>query len=377
MRKIIHVDMDCFYAAVEEKHNPSLKGKPVGIGGPPDSRSVLCTANYEARRFGVKAAIPSSQAVRLCPHLILIPPHFDLYRQESLKIRQILEQFSSKIEPLSLDEAYLDVSGSSHFQGSATLIAKEIKRRVREEVGLTISAGVAPNKFLAKVASDWKKPDGLFTIAPEQVKDFVQRLPVEKIFGVGKVTAARLHELGIRTCGDILHFPETELIKHFGSRAPELHRYAMGIDEREVHTDFERKSVSVEETFNQDRATLAEALKEVPALYEDWLQRMIRGSYMPRIKGLQVKLKFADFSQTTLEQAFFSPSLTRLTSSDGVPSKKDFESLLKRAWERRCEPIRLLGIGCKLKSTEPKETSKSLKASGEVSSSCQLEFLAS
>jgi DNA polymerase IV len=365
MRKIIHVDMDCFYAAVEEKHNPSLKGKPVGIGGPPNSRSVLCTANYEARRFGVRAAIPSSQAVRLCPHLVLIPPHFDLYRAESLRIREILKRFTDKIEPLSLDEAYLDVSGLSHFSGSATLIAKEIKRLVRSELGLTISAGIAPNKFLAKVASDWRKPDGLFTITPLQVEEFVQKLPIEKIFGVGKVTAAKLHQLQLKTCGDILRFPEVELRRHFGSRAEDLICFARGVDERQVHTDFERKSVSVEETFGRDRSTLAEALKEIPGLYEDWIQRMTQGSYMPRLKNIQVKLKFADFSQTTMEQTF---------TSAQTPTREHFEILLKRAWERRSEPIRLLGIGCKLKSTE---TNGSVKLSTENASSLQLDFLAS
>ena len=342
MRKIIHVDMDCFYAAVEEKHNPALKGKPVGIGGPPNSRSVLCTANYEARKFGVKAAIPSSQAMRLCPHLILVPPHFDLYKKESQAVRQILERFTQLIEPLSLDEAYLDVTDSQHFLGSATLIAKEIKRLVRAETGLTISAGVAPNKFLAKVASDWQKPDGLFTIAPHQVNEFIKHLPIEKIFGVGKVTAQQLHLLGIKTCLDLQNYPDSSLSSKIGSRAHELKLYAHGIDDRPVRTSFERKSVNVEETFNIDKKNLEEALRELPELFQDWLLRMERGHYVDRIKSLQVKLKFTDFQQTTLEQVYTETS---------PPNLKHFELLLRRAWDRRGDPVRLIGLGAKLKTS--------------------------
>ncbi|MGZ5279789.1 MAG: DNA polymerase IV, partial [Pseudobdellovibrionaceae bacterium] len=163
-RKIIHVDMDCFYAAVEEKYNPKLKGVPMAVGGPPNSRSVICTANYEARKFGVRAAVPSSRAVRLCPHLILVPPNFELYRKESCKVREIFERFTDVIQPLSLDEAYLDVSHSNEFQGSATLIAKEIRRQIFEETKLTASAGIGPNKFIAKIASDWNKPNGQFVV---------------------------------------------------------------------------------------------------------------------------------------------------------------------------------------------------------------------
>ncbi len=341
--------MDCFYAAVEEKYNPQLKGKPVGIGGPPNTRSVLCTANYEARKFGVRAAIPSSQAMRLCPQLILIPPHFDLYKKESQAIRGILEIFTSLIEPLSLDEAYLDVSDSNLFAGSATLLAKEIKRLVKLETGLTISAGVAPNKFLSKVASDWRKPDGLFTIAPHQVESFVKALPIEKIFGVGRVTAQHLHEKGIKTCLDLQNYPDKELQQHFGSRALELKRYAFGIDDRPVRTSFERKSVNVEETFNADRKTLQDAINELPSLFEDWTERMSRGSYFSRLKSLQVKLKFADFEQTTLEQVF---------AESQPPTLKHFEALLEKAWSRRNDPVRLIGLGAKLKSTATKDINK-------------------
>lgn len=337
MRKIIHVDMDCFYAAVEEKFNPSLKGKPVGIGGPPNTRSVLCTANYEARKFGLRAAMPSSRAVRLCPHVILIPPHFSLYKEESRKVRKIFEKFTDKIQPLSLDEAYLDVTDNKDFQGSATLIAREIRKQIFTELQLTASAGIAPNKFLAKIASDWNKPNGQFLIAPKDVEGFMPSLPVEKIYGVGKVTAKKMHELGLKTCGDIQKWNIADLKRHFGSRGPELYELSRGLDQREVKTSWERKSLSVEETFNQDIKTLDEAMKRLPELYEEWQMRMDRGDYLEKIRGYVVKLKFNDFKSTTHEH-----------SSRGKPTLQDFEKLLKNAWERRQEPIRLLGIGVRL-----------------------------
>lgn len=334
--------MDCFYAAVEVKFNPELKGKPLGIGGPPNSRSVLCTASYEARKFGVRAAMPSSQAVRLCPQLILVPPHFDLYKNESRKVREIMERFTNKIEPLSLDEAYLDVTECEQFAGSATLIAQEIRRLIYTELNLTASAGVASNKFLAKIASDWKKPNGQFVIRPQDVASFIKELPVEKIFGVGKVTAQKMHELGLRTCGDIQKYTVFELQHWFGSRAQELHDFARGEDHRPLVTEWERKSLTVEETFNKDLKTLEECRKVVPGLYSDFIHRLEQGQYQERIRGLVVKLKFHDFKQTTHEEV-----------THGVPSVQDFERLMERAWNRRGEPVRLVGLGVRL-STQKK-----------------------
>lgn len=339
--------MDCFYAAVEVKFRPELRGKPLGIGGPPNSRSVLCTASYEARKFGVRSAMPSSQAVRLCPQLILIPPHFDLYKAESRKVREIFQRFTNKIEPLSLDEAYLDVTDCTQFGGSATLIAQEIRRLIFVETKLTASAGVAPNKFLAKIASDWKKPNGQFVIRPQDVESFVKDLKVEKIFGVGKVTAKKLHEHGIFTCGDIQKYSIFELSKWFGSRAQELHDYARGLDNREVITEWERKSLTVEETYNKDLQTLQECLDQIPGLYEEFAKRMDRGDYSDNIKGMVVKLKFHDFKQTTHEEVI-----------QTFPTKKDFERLLEKAWLRRSEPVRLVGLGVRLGSSSsgPKES---------------------
>lgn len=336
--------MDCFYAAVEVKYHPELRGKPLGIGGPPNSRSVLCTASYEARKFGVRSAMPSSQAVRLCPQLILVPPNFDLYKLESRKVREIFERFTNKIEPLSLDEAYLDVTDCEHFGGSATLIAQEIRRLIFTELQLTASAGIAPNKFLAKVASDWKKPNGQFVIRPQDVAGFVKDLPVEKIFGVGKVTAQKMHDLGLHTCGDIQKYSVLELHHWFGSRAQELADFSVGKDDRDVITEWERKSLTVEETFNRDRLTLDECLKEIPALYEDFMRRLEKGQYQDRVKGIVVKLKFHDFKQTTHEEVIH-----------GLPRIQDFQRLLSRAWERRGVPVRLIGLGVRL-ATQNKES---------------------
>ena len=340
-RKIIHIDMDCFYAAVEVKHNPSLKGKPIAVGGPANSRGVLTTASYEARKFGCRSAMPSSQAVRLCPDLILIPPNFERYKRESRAVHRILSRFTEQIEPLSLDEAYLDVTQSPHHGGSATLIAQEIRSLIRKETGLTASAGIAPNKFLAKIASDWRKPDGQFVIRPQDIEAFMPALKVEKIHGVGKVTARKMHELGLFTCGDIQKRSVAELSRWFGSRGTALHDRAFGIDHREVDAFTERKSITVEETFAEDLTDLKECLAEIPSLYEDLNRRLKKYLDDEKISGFVVKLKFHDFKTTTHE-----------CSSKAWPQPSDFEALLATAWERRREPVRLIGIGVRLASAE-------------------------
>jgi DNA polymerase-4 len=336
-RKIIHVDMDCFYAAVEVKHNPELRGKPLGVGGPAESRSVLCTASYEARKFGVRSAMPSATAKRLCPKLILVPPRFDLYKKESHAVREILERYTKRIEPLSLDEAYLDVTDSTHCRGSATLIAKEIRAAIQKELELTASAGIAPNKFLAKIASDWNKPNGQFVIRPRDVEKFMLTLPVEKIHGVGKVTAKKMHALGLFTCADIQARSPDQLKEWFGSSAGWYANVARGVDERPVETNGERKSLTVEETFHRDLETLEDCLAALPHLYRDWEKRMSRGEYRDRIRGFVVKVKFHDFKGTTHE-----------TSSRAWPSEADFAALLRKAWERKRKPVRLIGLGVRL-----------------------------
>lgn len=344
MKKIIHVDMDCFYAAVETKYNPSLKGKALGIGGPPDSRSVLCTASYEARKYGVRSAMPSSQAVRLCPHLILLPPNFDLYKKESRAVRAILERFTSQIEPLSLDEAYLDVSDCQLHGGSATLIAQDIRRCIEKELHLTASAGVAPNKFLAKIASDWNKPNGLFVIRPSDVEAFMPPLKVEKIFGVGKVTAKKMHELGLKTCGDIQKQSSQQLSQWFGSRGPELYDLAHGIDTRPVDTSWERKSLTVEETYDRDLASFEEWRSRLPSLFEELERRLEKSDYSSRIRGFVVKVKYHDFKGTTHE-----------TASRQRPELRDFHQLLQHIWDRRSDPVRLIGLGVRMGTLSEKK----------------------
>jgi DNA polymerase IV len=336
-RKIVHVDMDCFYAAVEVKHNPKLKGKPLGIGGPANSRSVLCTASYEARKFKVRSAMPSSQALRLCPQLILIPPNFELYKKESLAVRDIFRRFTPLVEPLSLDEAYLDVTDSSLFSGSATLHAREIRRLIQKELNLTASAGVAPNKFLAKIASDWNKPNGQFVIRPQDITGFMPTLKIEKIWGVGKVTADKMHSLGLFTCGDLQKVSEFQLQEWFGKRGPELARLARGEDDRPVCPHSESKSLSVENTFNRDLPRVDDCLREIPPLYEDWLKRIEKSGHRENIRGHLVKLKWFDFKTTTHEM-----------SAKRWPTQHDFETLLRRAWARRSVPVRLIGIGVRL-----------------------------
>lgn len=348
-RKIIHIDMDCFYAAVETKHRPELKGKPIGVGGPPNSRSVLCTANYEARKFKVRAAMPSSQAVRLCPQLILIPPNFELYKKESQVVREIFRRFTSQIEPLSLDEAYLDVTNSPFCSGSASLIAREIRALILKETGLTASAGIAPNKFLAKIASDWNKPNGQFVIRPKDIESFMPSLKIEKIHGVGKVTAEKMHSLGLFTCGDIQKQSLRQLEQWFGKRGQELYHLSRGIDHRPVETHWERKSLTVEGTFERDLGSLDECLREMPPLYADWLKRIEKQDFREKVRGHVVKIKWFDFKSTTHE-----------LSSKTLPTLKDFELLLTRAWDRRSVPVRLIGIGVRLAGEESKKESKQL-----------------
>ncbi len=332
--------MDCFYAAVEIKKDPKLKGKPIGIGGPPQSRSVLCTASYEARKYGVRAAMPSSHAVKLCPNLILIAPDFDSYKKESQSIRDIFSRFTDRIEPLSLDEAYLDVTDCKLFSGSATLIAQEIRRLIYSELNLTASAGIAPNKFLAKIASDWKKPNGQFVIRPEEISQFIAALPIEKIYGVGKVTAAKMHEYNLKTCADIQKHSVRQLTLWFGSRGEDLFKLARGQDEREVETSWERKSVSVEETFGRDLISFEECQSKIPEIYADWLRRIEHGDDHHRIKNIVIKVKYFDFKGTTHEQAI-----------SHFPQEDDFCRLLKDVWSKRSDPVRLLGIGVHLMTT--------------------------
>ncbi len=341
MRKIIHIDMDCFYASVEIKHRPELAGKPLAVGGPPDTRSVICTANYEARKFGVRAAIPSSRAVRLCANLVLVSPQFELYKEESRAIRKIFENYTDKIEPLSLDEAYLDVTdfcaGQTATLKSASLVAKEIRQKIFSERSLTASAGIAPNKFLAKIASDWRKPNNQFTLRPEDIDAFMPELPVEKIFGVGPVTKKQLNDVGLMNCADIQKLDLLTLRKIFGRRATEMQKLCRGQDDREVKAHSVRKSLTVEETFNKDLNSLEELLENMAPLYEDFLQRLNRGRHSDRIKSWVIKLKYFDFQSTTHESA-----------SKQIPSLENFQQLLQHCYSKKTLPVRLLSLGVRL-----------------------------
>ena len=342
--------MDCFYAAVEMRDRPELRGLPIAVGGSPEGRGVIATASYEARKFGVKSAIASATALRLCPQLIIVRPDFSKYKTESGRVREIFSRFTDQIEPLSLDEAYLDVTGSEHFGGSATRIAEEIRRAIREETGLTASAGVASNKFLAKIASELNKPDGTFVIKPNQVEEFMKTLRIEKIWGVGKVTAAKMKAQGINTCGDLQTYTVAELTAKFGSWGVELYDYARGLDDRPVRNSRERKSLSVEETYSENLETLDECIAKLPELFDDWNERAVRAGIADKIRGLYVKLKFHDFQNTTHECVF-----------TGFPTPDDFRPLLEEAWERREESVRLIGIGARLESTKSETSTPQLR----------------
>lgn len=337
VRKIIHLDCDCFYAAVEIREQPSLAHLPVAVGGDPHRRGVIATCNYPARRFGVHSAMASAYALKLCPELVILPPRFDLYRAVSQQIMAIYRRYTDVIEPLSLDEAYLDVTDSEHYKNSTTLMAEAIRAEVKDKISITVSAGVASNKFLAKVASDWRKPDGLFVIEPEAVEAFMPTLPVKKIPGVGHVTEQKLTALGITTCEQLQQLTRFELHEHFGSFGESLYNYSRGIDERPVMHTRRRKSVSVEETYPKDLAHLTQWHNALLDLCERLRQRLQRLDHHYVIQGATVKVRYHDFT---------------IRSADGPAgpiTEETFLPLLTALWDRRQDPIRLLGVGVKLR----------------------------
>lgn len=331
MKKIIHIDMDCFYAAVEMRDFPEYRNIPIAVGGD-GPRSVLCTCNYQAREFGVRSAMPAIKAKQLCPKLIIVPGRMSVYKSVSQQINAIFQRYTSLIEPLSLDEAFLDVSKCQDFHGSATLIAQDIRRAIFEETQLTASAGVAPNKFLAKIASDENKPNGQCVIAPENIADFVENLALKKIPGVGPKTTEKLASQGLITCADIRN-SSLEIIKPLvGKFAQRLFDYSFGIDNRQVINSRVRKSVAVERTFAQDISNPEQCHEFISSLYDKFQQR-----YQPhkgRVMAKQgVKLKFADFTQTTVEQQSDQPDI------------EQFHSLLTTAIARgQGKAVRLIGL---------------------------------
>ncbi|MCJ8521829.1 DNA polymerase-4 [Pseudorhizobium tarimense] len=296
VRKIIHVDMDAFYASVEQRDNPDLRGKPVAVGGG-EVRGVVAAASYEARKFGVHSAMASVTAKRKCPDLVFVKPRFEVYKAISQQIRQIFADYTPLIEPLSLDEAYLDVTENLKGIELATEIAEEIRARIKQTTGLTASAGVSYNKFLAKMASDQRKPDGLFVITPKNGPAFVEALPVKKFHGVGPATAEKMHRLGIETGTDLKAKPLPFLQQHFGKSGPYFWGIARGIDNRQVKPDRVRKSVGAEDTFRADIHLLEEALDNIDPLI-DKVWRYCEGNGI-RGRTVTVKIKFADFKQIT------------------------------------------------------------------------------
>lgn len=333
MRKIIHCDADCFFAAVEMRDDPSLIHRPIAVGGSSDRRGVISTCNYEARRYGVHSAMPSSTAKRLCPDLLILPHRMDAYKEASENMRAIFYEYTELVEPLSLDEAFLDVSDAKIHRGSATFIAQEIRQRIKDEIGITVSAGIAPNKFLAKVASDWNKPNGQFVIPPDQVPTFVAQLPVKKIYGVGKAMANKLAEKSIFTCSDIQKLSIFELTQRYGQMGSRLYHLSRGNDDRQVIADRRRKSLSIETTFAQDLPDLNHCLHEIPALSQQLAIRLRRVEDDYKVVKLFVKLKFSDFSTTTIERSASAVSLLEL------------QSLCEEAYGRKKIPVRLIGLG--------------------------------
>jgi DNA polymerase-4 len=308
VRKIIHVDMDAFYASVEQRDDPTLKGKPVAVGYP-EKRGVVAAASYEARKFGVRSALPSTTALRKCPELIFRPPRFEVYKAVSRQIHDIFADYTPLIEPLSLDEAYLDVTSNLRGIATASETAREIRARILEETGLTASAGISYCKFIAKLASDFNKPNGQTVVRPDQGETFVEALPVTKFHGVGPVTAARMHGLGIQTGADLKRQSLAFLQTHFGKSGPWYYEIARGRDERPVRPDRERKSSGSETTFAAD-LTEPEAIEAgVLAMADDvwaWCERT--GG---RGRTVTVKIKWADFRQSTRSQSFSSPVNSR------------------------------------------------------------------
>jgi DNA polymerase-4 len=329
-RAIIHLDMDCFYAAIEVRDRPSLRGKPVGVGGARERRGVLTTCNYEARKFGVRSAMPTFMALQRCPQLIVLPTRFDVYRREATVVRGILHRFTPLIEPLSLDEAYLDVTAHPGAPGPLAQVIREV---IFRKTKLTASAGIGPNKLIAKIASEMNKPNGQLEVKPEGVAEFMAELPVRKIWGIGPATEQKLEQLGVKTCAELQRFSRAQLVDLFGKFGLELYDLCRGIDDRPVEPDRPRKSLSTEETFSIDLQTLEQCEQELEELFGELMAELAQKETTRTVTKIFVKLKFADFTRTTVERAGLEPALGA------------FRSLLAEAFARTGKAVRLLGVG--------------------------------
>ena len=328
--------MDAFYASVEQREDPSLRGKPVAVGGSPQSRGVVVACSYEARKFGVHSALPMARAVRQCPDLVIVRPNFSLYREVSRQVMSILRSVTSLVEPLSLDEAYLDVTENLLNESLAMEVAKHLKARIRDELSLTASAGVAPNKFLAKIASGWKKPDGLTVIAPERVESFLQKLPVEALWGVGPVTAKKLHAIGVVRLVDVRAADRTLLARTVGSLAEWLLRLSHGDDPRKVTPDRPWKSISAEDTYASDLEDVREMRAEIDRLARRVADSLERKGLLARTAT--IKVRYANFTTVT-------------RSHTEEPATRNAERIVERALmllkrtDAGKRPVRLLGVG--------------------------------
>jgi DNA polymerase-4 len=335
VRRIIHIDMDAFYASVEQRDRPELRGMPVAVGGRPEGRGVVAASSYEARAFGVRSAMSMARAVRLCPHLAVVPPDFAKYQAVSATVFGLFRAVTPLVEPLSLDEAYLDVTDNAWHEPLAVNVARRLKAQIRETTGLTASAGVAPNKFLAKIGSGWKKPDGLTVVAPERVEAFLQRLPVDALWGVGPVTAARLRSIRLERLVDVRQADPDLLRRTIGSHAGWLIDLAHGIDNRPVEPFRPRKSVGTENTFAEDLGDRTRIAAEITAMAEEdagWLSR--KGLFA---RTVTIKVRYGDFTTVT-------------RSDTRLPATRDAVSLARRAvalldrTEAGTRPVRLLGV---------------------------------
>ncbi len=344
VRKIIHIDMDAFFAAIEQRDFPQYRNKPLIVGGVPGSRGVVATCSYEARKYGIHSAMPSSHAYRLCPQAVFVKPRFEAYQEASTAIRKIFADYTELFEPLSLDEAYLDVSGADLHQGSAMLIARDIKAAIRRQTGLIASAGVSYNKFLAKIASDLDKPDGLYVITPEQGARFVEQLPVAKFHGVGKVTSGKMQSLGIQTGKDLKKLSLAHLQQHFGKSGLYYYNIARGIDNRAVNNHRISKSIGVEITFQQDIKTRQEVVQHLQSLLEKALRKVKEKQLAANT--LTVKIKYHDFVQITRSRTLphaVTCSSTTLTVMENLIANTDIGN----------RNVRLLGVTLSSLDNEP------------------------
>ena len=335
MRRILHIDMDAFYASVEQRDNPSLRGRPVAVGGDPTVRGVVAAASYEARKFGVRSAIPMSRAVRLCPSLVIVRPDFHKYRSVSQQVFAIFKEVTPLVEGLSLDEAYLDVTENSFNEPLGVTVARRIKERIKEVTHLTASAGVAPNKFLAKIASGWKKPDGLTVVAPERIERFLQGLPVDALWGVGPVTAARLRERGIEKLVDVRARTAEELTEIVGMHAQWLIDLAHGRDDRAVEPNRPSKSAGSEETYATDIESIEEVKREIDQLARGVAEWLVKNSIKART--VTIKVRYSDFTTITRSQS----SAEYSNDADNIAMRA--VKLLEKT-EAGHRPIRLLGV---------------------------------